>query len=290
MPIFRVTFDELSRLGRIRRRPEKSIISALKENGYIDTMKGRLELVTEKPLSIRYGEILYIVRDYAIDMIISEDLWAQVRIPEKPELFLTGKLAPFIGTMGMGEPTALFRKVSHRYWVDAETLGYKRGTSTFTQFPTFITITIPYRKRVIYYIYFRPRIPTKTAIENLARITGVSEREIRETIETLIIEGVLKEVRYETYPEKFWKLLAVKIVSENEGKFTFTQLREKLREYGLTTREAYSTVYEALREDLIRIEKRRLYTTPKGKAELSKLPSATIKKGLVVTEKGRREL
>jgi len=293
MPLFRVTFKNLREFGKIRKRPIKSVLEELRENGYIDTLKGRIILEREKPLVLKYGQVTYIIRKDAIDILVSEDLWAQVRIPERPELFLTGKLAPFLGTMGMGEPTSLFRKKSHRYWADAETLAYKYGTSTFTQFPTFTLITLPYRKRILIYIHFRPRISPEKAIESLSRILGVSKKEVREALETLMIEGLIKEVIYETYPKKVWHLLATKIVSDNDGKLTFTKLRQMLTKYGLTYREAFNSIFKAMEEGLIEERKTpnyyRYFVTPKGRRELAKLPKPKIKRGLILTSLGREE-
>ena len=89
----------------------------------------------------------------------------------------------------------------------------------------------------------------------------------------------LKEVEYVEYPEEYVYLLATKLVSKNEGLFSFSDLQRELTKYGVSYRKAFDYIFEAFDKGLIKAIKGKYYTTDEGKKV--KLPTGIEKVGLV---------
>lgn len=290
--VFRVTFGELEKLGEIETAIDKGIYKELRKGKRVG--KGWLKTKLEEPLIILYKgywrenyiEVYYILTEKYIDIEVSDEVMNLNIFPEKPSLFFMGKLAPFINTLGLAQPAILFKKVSHRKWGYTDDgkialIGGKenRNTSTFSEVPNFTEIELPDENMVLNYIKFRPRIPLKEAIRKISKLTEFPKPRTAELIAILLAKDYLKEVEYLEYPEEYIYLLATKIVSKNEGLFTFSDLQGELTKYGVSYRKAFDYIFEAFDEGLIKSIKGKYYTTDEGKK--IKLPSGVKKVGLM---------
>ncbi|HDH44449.1 MAG TPA: hypothetical protein ENG66_03535 [Thermococcus sp.] len=307
MPTFRYYFRDLDRFalprgGYIARRPRGRTWNELRRNGRVSTFRGVLILESRKPIVIRYGDILHtITKDY-IDIDIPEEILPEENI----HVYLGYRLSIFCSALGMIRSAENRRKRLHQNqlfarvkrsrvvgeeilenYVRAITERITEDSDTLTEFPLFVAITWPHLKRILLYIFRHPYIAIRKAISELSRIIGIKRKGVRSHLREAKSKGYLVEVVYESYPKEAWHILAAKLVSDKEGEYTFTSLRRKLTEYGLTYSQAFDAIVKAEEEGLIEIRRRRYYATRKGRREMRKLPKPKIRKGLKVTRKGR---
>lgn len=296
MPVYRYYLKDLKSFARetrttFRTRPRGRNFEILKERGAV----GNFRLISERPLAIAYGSTIYTLTKNYLEIEISDEEIAGVDTTKAPlEVYIGFRLATFSGTFNLVDDIKkTFGRLKRHIWSNGEPRPFPRvirDTGTLTLFPSY-EIAYPFLKRILIYIYFRPRIAIRTAVERLKRILGVSKKEVREHMAKAKAETYLKEIIYESYPRKYWPLLATRVVSEKEGEYTFSALRRELTKFGLSYSQAFDTIWKAVGEGLIEERKTpayyRYFTTTKGKTELKKLPRPKIKRGLIVTSKGR---
>ena len=297
--LVRYYFNDLINLAKrnkakFRKRPKGRVWERLKEED-VPTRKGVLSLVKEKPIVITYGDYVYtITRDY-IEIEIPE-----LEEIENPYSYAGFRLGAFLATLGFIDDLKKFFSRAKRQKIVGERIVDNfveaiteridrriRDTDTLSIFPVYEVITYPHLKRILLFIYFRPRISERTVVKRMAEILGISEGEVREHLARAFAKNYISRVIYESYPKNYWDLLVVKVVSENEGKFSFTDLRRELTKYGLSYREAFDKIFEAMEKGWIEERRGKYFTTSLGKAKLVKLPKPKVREGLILTAEGR---
>lgn len=276
--IYRVNMDELKRMAE-----DSSTFFKTKPSLKIFLESGG-EVLKRRPLTLKYGNYIYVLTKEYIEVSIPDDVWEGVNTPNA---YLTYRIGVLLGVLGLSSPTKMFKKQSHVKWEDGN-LVRSRGTSTLTLFPSFELVTFPYLAAFVRYLYFRPRFFTvSTATTTLASVYGISATESREHLDRAFSMGYLLLEEVETYPKSAFPLLVVKVVSENEGMLSFTALRRELTKYGMSYRETFDLIFEALDKNWVDEVKGKYISTDIGREALKDLVPPKIRKLIVVSIGGR---
>ena len=207
------------------------------------------------------------------------------------DIWLSSRIGATLGMLGMLNVKEILHRVRRHKWIDGELRPVDRrvlDTDAFGRSFDIIPYEYPYLERIVRYLFFRPRRFTiQTAVKRLASVFGISEREAREHLDRAFALDYLKIEEVETYPERYWSLLVVKVVSEREGELSFTDLRRELTKYGISFRRAFYLIFEALDKGWIDEIRGKYYTTNAGREALAELPKPKVRKLIVVSKSGR---
>jgi len=289
MAIFRVYFDSLRRQAR----EEHTFFKSRPTGGNWETLKadkrlGNFRLISKKPITISYGETTYLIAGDYVEIDIPAEKYAGM---EAGDIFISSRIGITLGLLGMVNVKQILHRMKRHKWVGGELIPFPRtigDTDAFGRPFELIIYRYVHLDRLLRYVHFRPHISESLLIKRMMGVLGVGREVVKEHISKAKLEGYLKEITYEVYPKRYWDLLAVKLVSEAEGKYSFTALESELGKYGLTRRESFDNIWESIGRGWIDTKRRRLFTTALGKAELPKLVKPRIRKGLIVTALGRK--
>jgi len=291
---FRYPFKELIAFAKgkrswFRKRPKGRRWERLVAERVYPTRGGRFELIATRPTVIKHATTVYTITPDHIEISIPDEEVTPLPDPER-HVYVGFRLAIFSASFGLTDMHRTFERVKRHEWVKGKLVRVDpriRDTDTLAQFPTYHVIVYPDYDRMLRYILKHPGITMAVAERRIAELLGIAPHEARTLILKGKAEAYIEEVIFERFPRRWWYLVAVREVAAREGELSFTALRRELTKYRMTYRETFDVIMEALDKELLREGKyARMFTTPKGRAELARLPTPRIVRGLKLTKSG----